>query len=111
GLGVASSEGLDWDELGGLAASRMEIGAHTRTHPTLDTLTAAAARSEIRGSRAELEDWLGAPVRAFAYPHGYYSRPVRKLTVDARFESAAAVGSTFAGRGDGPVGSARWPRQ
>ena len=52
----------------------MSIGAHTRTHPILTTLSADAARAEIEDGRRELEDILGERVKAFAYPNG---KPIR----------------------------------
>jgi peptidoglycan/xylan/chitin deacetylase (PgdA/CDA1 family) len=53
-----------------LHASGVEIGAHTVSHPRLGTLTAAAARAEIAGSKAILERVLGTAVDSFAYPFG-----------------------------------------
>lgn len=48
----------------------MEVGAHTRTHPHLPTCSAAQLHDEVAGSKAELEDVLGAPVTQFCYPYG-----------------------------------------
>jgi peptidoglycan/xylan/chitin deacetylase (PgdA/CDA1 family) len=53
-----------------LHAAGMEVGAHTRTHPILATLDEAAVLAEIQGSREDLENIIGVPVRAFAYPNG-----------------------------------------
>jgi peptidoglycan/xylan/chitin deacetylase (PgdA/CDA1 family) len=62
---------LERDELRALAQrGEVEIGAHTRTHPRLSTLPAAAQRDEIAGSRRALEEMLGREVSLFAYPHG-----------------------------------------
>jgi peptidoglycan/xylan/chitin deacetylase (PgdA/CDA1 family) len=48
-----------------------EVGGHTITHVDLGRLTDRdAARAEVAGDRARLEDWLGVPVRWFAYPFG-----------------------------------------
>jgi peptidoglycan/xylan/chitin deacetylase (PgdA/CDA1 family) len=58
------------EQVAGLAAAGMEIGAHTMTHPILRTLTDDSARREIQESRAMLEGIIGRPVRAFAYPNG-----------------------------------------
>lgn len=87
---------LRGEELRLLADAGIEIGAHSRSHPHLDTLTRARARDEIAGSKAELETLLGAPVRSFAYPHGYSSRTVRRLVREAGFDSACAVGNALA---------------
>jgi peptidoglycan/xylan/chitin deacetylase (PgdA/CDA1 family) len=82
---------LDWSELADLEARSIEIGAHSHTHPQLDTLPSARARDEIVRSRDLLEDRLGHPVRSFAYPHGYSSRAVRHMVAQAGFDSACAV--------------------
>jgi len=48
----------------------MDVGAHTVSHPILARLDPGAARSEIAGSKADLERILGEPVPLFAYPNG-----------------------------------------
>ncbi len=53
-----------------LRHSGMQIGAHTRTHPILATLSADAAQAEIAESRLCLEQLLGERVGLFAYPNG-----------------------------------------
>lgn len=65
---------VDRAELAALGGDGIGIGAHTRTHPALPDLSAAAQQAEIAGSRADLEEWLGRPVTAFAYPYGGSSR-------------------------------------
>lgn len=48
-----------------------EVGGHTVTHADLGRVTdPATARAEVAGDQVRLEDWLGAPVRWFAYPFG-----------------------------------------
>ncbi len=69
----------------------MEVGAHTVTHPQLDTLPAASLRRELREPKAVLEDILGHEVAHLAYPHGYNSRAVRKAVAGAGYASAVAV--------------------
>ncbi len=53
-----------------LRQSGMQIGAHTRSHPILATLSADAAQAEIAESRLRLEQLLGERVGLFAYPNG-----------------------------------------
>ncbi|MGW0610764.1 polysaccharide deacetylase family protein [Streptomyces sp. NPDC002788] len=78
----------------------VEIGGHTRTHPQLDTLPRQAAREEIEGCKARLEDALGHRVDAFAYPHGYSDRAVRSLVDEAGWTSATAVRYGFSSGAD-----------
>jgi peptidoglycan/xylan/chitin deacetylase (PgdA/CDA1 family) len=70
---------ISWRELDELVRHGVAIGAHSRTHPDLTTLSAAAARAEMAGSRAVLEDRLGVAVRSFAYPFGRFDGRCREL--------------------------------
>ncbi|GGW67048.1 hypothetical protein GCM10010381_60030 [Streptomyces xantholiticus] len=69
----------------------MEVGAHTDTHPQLDTLPPCALTQELARPKAELEDVPGHPVAHLARPHGCYSRSVRGAAAAAGCASAAAV--------------------
>ncbi len=77
------------------AGGLIDIGAHTRTHPVLAAQPLGVQRAEIEGSRADLEGWLGEPVRGFAYPFGKrgpeYSRATAALVREAGFEWACAI--------------------
>jgi len=53
-----------------LVAAGMSIGAHTLSHPMLSQSKEDAARDEIGGSLVSLQQVLGRPVWAFAYPFG-----------------------------------------
>lgn len=53
-----------------LVAAGMSIGAHGLSHPVLSRLPAPLAWQEIAESRSALEEALGVPVRALAYPFG-----------------------------------------
>jgi peptidoglycan/xylan/chitin deacetylase (PgdA/CDA1 family) len=57
-------------ELRKLGRAGMSIGAHTLSHPMLSEMPAEAAWSEISESRLGLEQALGHPVWALAYPFG-----------------------------------------
>ena len=61
---------MTWDQVRELQREGFEIGAHTRTHIDLGQVTEDVAREEILGSRTDLEEKLGVPVRLFAYPYG-----------------------------------------
>ncbi|MFC8276892.1 polysaccharide deacetylase family protein [Streptomyces sp. NPDC057271] len=69
----------------------MEVGAHTATHPQLDTLPPKELRRELCEPKAALEDVLGHEVRHLAYPHGYNSPAVRRAAATAGYASAVAV--------------------
>ncbi|MEV8590195.1 polysaccharide deacetylase family protein [Streptomyces sp. NPDC051180] len=103
----SGSRMLSRAQLGELDALGVEIGGHTRTHPQLDTLPAGRLRDEVRGCGRHLEDLLGHPVDAFAYPHGYSSRAVRAQVREAGWTSAAAVRDAFSSADDDPLRIAR----
>jgi GT2 family glycosyltransferase/peptidoglycan/xylan/chitin deacetylase (PgdA/CDA1 family) len=54
------------------SAKRIDFGAHSRNHPDLTKLAESEVRGELAGSRADLEEIVGAPVISFAYPFGHY---------------------------------------
>lgn len=91
---------MAWSDVVALGGTGIECGAHTVTHPQLDLIGLDAARREIEQSRHDLEQRVGLPVRSFAYPHGYFSRPVRDLVVAAGFDSACAVRDTWSHVGE-----------
>ena len=62
---------LSWDAVRRLAASGVEFGAHTKTHPILSALAdPQELRDEIAGSKARIESELNQPVLHFCYPNG-----------------------------------------
>ena len=71
-----------------------EIGAHTRTHPHLQTLTPDQARLEISGSKSDLER-LGISVSTFAYPFGEYNNDIIQVVKDAGFIGARSMWHDF----------------
>jgi peptidoglycan/xylan/chitin deacetylase (PgdA/CDA1 family) len=98
---------LEWSQLAELDGAGVEIGAHSHTHPHLDTLGTRAARDEIERSKALLEDELGHRVRTFAYPNGYSSARVRRLVAAAGYDGACAVKHAFSSPSDDPLAIAR----
>ena len=75
--------------------SGMQIGAHTRTHPILATLSVDAARNEIAESRRCLEQVMGERVGLFAYPNGKpgtdYSPESVQIVRDLGFDAAVST--------------------
>lgn len=98
---------LSWEELGQLAGRGMEIGAHTHSHPMLDTVPPDVAREEITRPKELIEQALQAPVRSFAYPHGYSSAAVRRMVAEAGYTSACAVKNALSHLGDDRFAIAR----
>ena len=98
---------LDGESVVDLHRRGFEIGAHSHSHPELDTLPHVTAHAEIANSRRILEGLLGVPVPTFAYPHGYQSRRVRRLVQECGFSSAFAVRNMFSSVQDDPFALAR----
>jgi peptidoglycan/xylan/chitin deacetylase (PgdA/CDA1 family) len=61
---------MTWDQVRALRRQGMDVQSHTRTHRVLQTLPAERLDEELRGSREDLEEELGEPVRAISYPVG-----------------------------------------
>jgi peptidoglycan/xylan/chitin deacetylase (PgdA/CDA1 family)/SAM-dependent methyltransferase len=97
------------EELRALAADpRIEIGAHSVTHPVLPSIPAADRRTEIRGSKQHLEELLGRPVRLFSYPFGVIDDDTVSMVGDAGFERAWTAAGAPIGRDAHPLRMARF---
>ena len=82
---------MSWSQIIEIDKAGIECGSHSLTHPQLDTLAPARARSEISDSKHILEDHLGHTAPSFSYPHGYYNTAVRELVQSAGYSSATAT--------------------
>jgi hypothetical protein len=73
----------------------VEIGAHTVSHPVLTQVSPDLASREIRDSKRQLQDIIGAEVRSFAFPNGKPDRDYSAVHVglarDAGFELALST--------------------
>jgi peptidoglycan/xylan/chitin deacetylase (PgdA/CDA1 family) len=85
---------LTWRQTEEIAASGVEIGAHSHSHAQLDQLDGPALREELWRSRTLLEDRLGLAVDAMAYPYGYSSARVRREVRGAGYTAACAVANS-----------------
>jgi GT2 family glycosyltransferase/peptidoglycan/xylan/chitin deacetylase (PgdA/CDA1 family) len=86
-----------------LEGDGIEIGAHTRTHPSLTATKADDLDAEVGGSRKDLEALLNSPVPTFAYPFGQFDPPSVAATDRANFTAACTVESRLARLGDDPL--------
>ncbi len=94
---------LTWEELAEMHRLGMTIGAHTVTHPNLPNAGSVDARAEIVGSKARLEQEIGAPVTMFSYPNGgaerYMTPEIAALVREAGFAAATTSWNGFANAG------------
>lgn len=84
--------GLSTDELKALDADPLcTIGAHTVSHPKLDTLSYEEQSKEIADSKLELERLLGHSVNHFSFPHGAHNADTLKISHELGFSTIAAA--------------------
>lgn len=100
--GGAPDTMLDWGQVRELAATGVEIGGHSHTHPQLDQLDEASLRAETVRCREIVTAELGTPPASFASPYGYSTRRVQQSVRAAGFAQSLAVGNALARRRQGP---------
>ena len=66
----------------------IEIGAHTRYHPTLPQLSFERQKEEIESSKKDLESLLGKQIMGFAYPNGRATGSAKRIVQDIGFAYA-----------------------
>jgi len=99
--------------MGGTAAVRRllragwEVDSHTVSHSDLTTLSAAAVKREIAGSRTRLRKLFGVPVDFFAYPGGRHDDDVIAAVKDAGYEAATTAQLGWARRDEDPFAMPR----
>jgi peptidoglycan/xylan/chitin deacetylase (PgdA/CDA1 family) len=91
---------LTWAQLPELMLRGVEIGGHSNSHVHLDTLGLEAAWEDVVICKKLLEEALYAAVPSFAYPNGHSSAAVRRLVVEAGYESACGVRNSLSWEGD-----------
>jgi peptidoglycan/xylan/chitin deacetylase (PgdA/CDA1 family) len=69
--GEPTARAMTSEQISELSGSDLfDVGSHTVTHTPLDELGVEDQSTQLRESKAELEDICGSPVVAFAYPNG-----------------------------------------
>lgn len=94
---------LTWSQVTEIAASPVEVGAHSHSHAQLDQLPPGALHEELSLSKRLLEERLGRDMPSLAYPYGYSDRSVIDGVRHAGYHQAAAVTNAMAG-----VDASRW---
>jgi peptidoglycan/xylan/chitin deacetylase (PgdA/CDA1 family) len=84
---------LDWEHIEEMSAAGVLFGSHGMTHADLCTTDEAGLEFEIHESKQVLEDRLGKPVEAFAYPFGRFDERVLSAVEDAGYRYAMIAGS------------------
>jgi peptidoglycan/xylan/chitin deacetylase (PgdA/CDA1 family) len=68
-----------------------EIGAHTRTHPYLTSLSSEEQQDEIAGSKQDIIDMIGSSATTLAYPFGDYDSDIIQIVKNAGYKAALAT--------------------
>jgi len=61
---------MTWEHVRTMKQDGFDIGAHSRSHADLGIVSGEQAWDEIHGSKVDLEEELGTPVKLFANPFG-----------------------------------------
>ena len=93
GLGLNDLVALDREPL-------CTIGAHTISHPRLDSLNIEEQKREIIDSKATLEQWLGHPIHHFSYPHGAYNKTTLQIVKETGFSTCLKAWGGATRRGE-----------
>ena len=75
----------EWINLG------MDIGAHTKNHVDLTSVSYEDAKMEIEGCKYQLESLFNKPVADFCYPFGRYNEKISMLVKDSGFYTATSM--------------------
>lgn len=87
---------LGADDLRAFQSAGMEIGSHTVNHVRLTEVDDARIEDEMRRSKAELEDLLGATVASLAYPYGAFDARCIDAARRAGYRSACTTRTGWA---------------
>jgi peptidoglycan/xylan/chitin deacetylase (PgdA/CDA1 family) len=101
-IGAGRMELLGRDGLAAVAARRVEVGSHSRSHRPLSTVPLEELDDELSGSASEIEDNGLRRPRAFAYPHGDWTPDVADAVRAAGYDVAFTIDPGVAERGVNP---------
>lgn len=95
-IDTANVNFLSWDMVREMHQAGMEFGSHSHTHPDLRHRSSDFLASEIVTSKQLIEQNIGAPIYAFAYPSGMYDDAAVEAVKSAGF--LMAVTTEWGGR-------------
>ncbi|MEN8129859.1 MAG: polysaccharide deacetylase family protein [Pseudomonadota bacterium] len=61
---------VSWNQVREMSRHKIEIGAHSRTHPSLGKIGKTQLQDEVQGSVDDITGVLGHPPASFCYPNG-----------------------------------------
>ncbi|HYQ71555.1 MAG TPA: polysaccharide deacetylase family protein [Gammaproteobacteria bacterium] len=66
----ACFRGVSWEQVREMATANIEMGAHTRTHPSLGRVTEEQLHDEVTGAVIDIERQTGRRPASFCFPNG-----------------------------------------
>ncbi len=109
GIGPPEPRAATADELRAMSTDPLiDIGAHTRTHEWLPSLSPEVRWEEVAGSKVDLEHALGRTVPGFAFPYGGESPSLAAEVKKAGFRFACGSMNGVLCRGDDLHMIPRW---
>jgi len=88
---VGTDRYLNWEQIKQLSDQNWQIGAHTKTHPNLTTLSKEDMEDQIASCKTEIEKNIGKPVKFFSYPAGKFDDTVISVVKDSGFSGAVTT--------------------
>jgi peptidoglycan/xylan/chitin deacetylase (PgdA/CDA1 family) len=76
---------MNWEQVLEMSRGGVDFGAHTETHPLLVYESDATVERELCDCKKTIEEKVGAPVTAFAFPNGSWDQRVRSLVEKAGY--------------------------
>ena len=93
--GYPTAHLMNWATAKELLKHGFTVGSHSRTHPSLTQHDETKISDEVEGSRRDLEDHLGVPIRYFAYPYGDFDDRVRTAVQRSGYAAACSTQAGF----------------
>jgi len=89
---------LTWDHIRQMHKAGIDFGSHTVSHTILSRIPREEKVKEIRESKRQLSEQLGAPVASFAYPNGKaadYDAEAKSVLQECGYSYAVTCRSGF----------------
>jgi len=85
-----------WEQINSLDPEILEIGCHTKRHPSCANLTSdEELNDEIFNSKGDIEGHIGRKIEHFCYPEGSYNERVIEWLKQCGYKSAVTINYGF----------------
>ena len=86
---------MTWEHIQEMRLNGVSFGSHAISHRRLTKISESDCEQELTDSKSELEDRLGGPICALAYPNGDHSKAVARQVSSAGYRLAFTTESGF----------------